>query len=124
MALLKKHAKEINRKDTAFVGIRVSDEVGSFLTLYSLAMGITKSSIITDLLDTWMEEQEIDEEKLYDEIVERSWEAWKNLPKKHTTFYGYCNMLRTEFKFRGIAPEVIDIIVKKLINAKKIKDEA
>jgi|GEM_PF-2733637 hypothetical protein len=116
MATVLKKRQSYNKKEVAYIGILIPKEVASFLSIYSVANGITKTKVINDLLIKWKEETLAtkSEFEYVKQIVELSWESWKNYPIKRTTFYAFCYKLRTEFKARGLKPELINLILDKL----------
>ena len=124
MALITKHSKEDRNVITDFIGVRVPNEIGSFLTLYSLAEGITKSKIILNLLVEWKQgrQREVTVEELYDKIAKRSLESWRHRKQRSVTFYSYCNLLRIELKNRGVNETLVNKLIKMLINEKNKED--
>ncbi len=121
MTLIKKHTKVARSKEASFIGLYVKKEVASFLNLYSLAKGITKSEIMSKLISDWKYDRLRDctDDELITEIAKSSLEAFHTLPKRNTTFYSFCNMLRVELKNRGLTQTVIDEIVKQTTDEKK-----
>jgi hypothetical protein len=121
--LIKKQTKQGGTREATFVGFFVKNNVASFLDLFSLAKGTSKTEIIRNLLLDWYDEKKdsCTNEGLVNDIVERSINAY--CKSKHgITFYGFCNMLRRELKNKRISDENIEIIIKKLADEKRKKD--
>lgn len=116
--------RRVEKKEVIYLGVLVPKEVASFLSLHTTARSITKTKIVIDLLNQWKidclkKQSEFDYIK---EIVELSWESWKTYPLKRTTFYAFCHKLRSEFKYKGLEPETIEIIINKLKYEKEEDD--
>jgi len=118
--ILKKVAKEQKREAT-FLGLYISKEVASFLSLYSLAKGITKTTIVTDEINRWRSERLRDstDEELIDELVKRSIQAYRKMRKNKPMFFPFCGLVRAELKRKGVAPEIIEKVIKRMIHEKK-----
>jgi|SRR5574343_329266 hypothetical protein len=118
MAIIKKQRNPEGTKEVTFIGILVPKEVSSFLLLYTLAEGVTKTSVILDLLQQWKNKRTETESDFIEQIVAKSLYEWHHYPFRKTTFYAFCHRLRLEFKNAKLEQRIIDIIIKKLINEK------
>lgn len=118
MAIIKKQRNPEGTKEVTFVGILVPKEVSSFLLLYTLAEGVTKTSVILDLLGKWKDSRTETESDFVNKIVERSLYEWHHYPFRKTSFYAFCHQLRLQFKNAKLEQRIIDLIIKQLINEK------
>ena len=121
MVLLKTKTRERGIEDTSLIGFKIQKDISSFLSLFCLAKGITKTSILTKLLKDWIiseQQKKITKERLLNSISERAFDTWKNLPKKNRSFQGFLNSLRIEFHFKGIDDKYIDQILEKVQDEK------
>lgn len=119
MVLLKSKKQDL-KKDTGFIGASMPRETVSFLSLFCLATGVTKTSILQRLLYRWTKQQKenYSEKELIKRVVNRALDAWIVFPKKNANFATFKNCLEIEFKNRGIDKHVIDIILKDLVYEK------
>jgi predicted DNA-binding protein len=103
--------------NSKLVGANMPLQVHSYLTLYSLAKGTTKTLIIKELLTNWIEKQRAKEEDwmLIDEIVRRVNVKWGAIKEQSdTTFQQFKVTLRQELLDRGIEERNIKSILQKL----------
>lgn len=109
-------AKEKNSK---FVGVFLPPHINEYLTLYSLAAEIPKTTIITNLLDNWIEETDelLNELELLTKLAEKAIHNFENLKKtKSIGFKRFLLMMDSELKKKGIKTDFINklkIIIKK-----------
>lgn len=118
MPIIKKKLNPEGTKEVTFVGILVPKEVSSFLLLYTLAEGVTKTSVILDLLGKWKDSRTETESDFVNKIVQRSLHEWHHYPFRKTSFYAFCHQLRLQFKNAKLEQRIIDLIIKQLINEK------
>jgi len=121
MVLLKTKTRERGIEDTSLIGFKIQKDISSFLSLFCLAKGITKTSILTKLLKDWTiseQQKKITKESLINSISERAFDTWRNLHKKNRSFQGFLNSLRIEFHFKGIDDKYIDQILEKVQDEK------
>ena len=66
------------REDYRLVGVYLPPRVHDFLTLYTLAEGISKSSLFKMLIDDWVNDQKSigSEKELLQKLGERANEKW------------------------------------------------
>lgn len=108
-------AKE--NKYRRFIGGFVSDELMSYLSLYSLATDVPKSTIFVNVLKQWYDESKIDltEEDLIDLLLKKAKTIHKQEKHKKTFNVNvfYAN-IRTQLNKKGVMKTSIDKIIKKL----------
>lgn len=111
-----KNLAKVN-KDKKFIGGYVSDELMSYLALYSIATDIPKSTIFKNILTDWHKETLLDlaEDELIDSLVDKAMLMYKQDKHKKTfnvnVFYAH---VRTQLNDKRILKECIDKIVTKL----------
>lgn len=122
MPILTKKNK-CDRNDSKFVGVYISTEMFSFLSLYCMANSVTKTSIIAELLDGWNQQRLRDttQEELIRKIALQALLAWKNRPLKKRNFLMFSNALRVELRNKGIEAKFIEKIMN-IIRDEKDKD--
>jgi len=139
MAILKRTIRR-KRKDekASFLGLTIPKEMADYLSLFSLAKGITKSSVIKALLQNWIHKMKEDfvENDLVKIIGFRSFNSWKNpnVPRnfrtagccanpvaKRINFNTFKSSLKIELDYKGLSDYSDGII--KLIEDEKRKDE-
>ena len=121
MVLLKKINKEEgSTRDAVFFGMKMLKEEASFLCLYCLAKGISKSSVVQNLISSWIDEKrkEFTDEELIKIIAERGIRSYLNLPGRQRNFNFFRNKLRLEFKHKTIDESTVDAIIKAITNEK------
>jgi hypothetical protein len=121
MPILKKNnLKDEEKKDTIFVGVRLPKEDVSFLHLFCLLKQLTKTSIIQELLSSWIEkkQKEYSKESLIQLIGEKAFGIYKGLPRQKKNFPIFRSQLRMEFQHKGIDEASVDCIIKALNNEK------
>jgi hypothetical protein len=118
MGILKKSCKSVLKKDAStFLGLRIPKKEASYLALYCLANGKSKTSIVHKLLFKWITDavqKGNTEDFLIDEIVEKVSQIWKDTPKRNINNTSFKSNLSLEFKYKGLDPSIADIIIKKL----------
>jgi len=106
------------KKDYKLVGAYLSSWVHSYLTLYTLAKGNTKSNVLKELLETWISQQRTfyTDEELIQEIIQRIEIQWKLERKTNplASFKKFKEDLRKEFLDKGVKDETVNIIIKEI----------
>ncbi len=71
---------KVTASQSKFVGVWLSQQTNSFLSLYALSKGISKSKIIRDDINTWVEEtkQEYPVRDLITVLIGKYQEEWDN----------------------------------------------
>lgn len=112
MVILKRKIKKKQDSDSNLVGVFIPTRLATYLSLYCLATGKTKSSIFKTLISDWQEEQE--KTNNFDELVYRiairSYNIWKNPNGKRDNFATFKSQLRNELEFKGLGVYVNRII--------------
>ena len=115
MPLLKKIT---SRGDYKMIGVTMRSKFHSYLSLYCLAKGISKASLLKDLIGDWIDEQKAkySDKVLLDEIKERVNEQWTAYieDKPHSNMERYREEIENELLSKGIPQNYIDIITKDL----------
>ena len=105
MTILKRSSKR-KRKDekSSFLGITIPKKLSDYLSLFSIAKGVTKSSIIKGLLIDWAYNmQEVySENDLVHTIGIRSYTVWCNAGGKRANLHTFKNRLKLELKSKGL----------------------
>ena len=108
-------------KGDVFIGITVPKEVASYLSMYSLCTGKTKSKIIRGLLLKWKEEKQkkLTINDLVTLIAKKALNIWEtnNENGKKENYNTFKKLLSIELKTRGLE-KYIDEILNKMINDK------
>ena len=107
-----------NRKktDCKLVGGYLPPQVYTYMTLYALAKGTTKTNIIKELLEEWVKanSKRAKEGKLLEEIVERLFQQWKSIrTRRDMTFEQYKAKVGLELQNKGLGNKV-ELIMKGL----------
>lgn len=107
---------KIRRDKTKLVGVQVPLQSHNFLTLYSLAKGISKAHLLQTLIDDWEKDFEGEESNLIKELSNRINEEWKVRIKEHpkASFNEFKNLLEKELFWKGLTAKQIDIILKQI----------
>jgi hypothetical protein len=90
--------------------------IDHYLTLWSLANGVTKSSVMLSLLEEWVASNRAkkSEKQLMEKIIQRvssQWKIEKAKPNK-PLFEVYIEDVRIELLSRGLSEENVDKILK------------
>jgi len=117
-------SKKLNQKnsDTKFMGLFLPHELNSYLTLYSLCTGESKTIIVTNLLKNWKEESSdaISIDILIELLKKISLKALvKAKNSKGFIFTIFKKETQKELETKGIEKEIIDTIIKTLNEANK-----
>ena len=116
MSILRKKVKKEDINENKFVGGIVPRQFADYLTLYTLAYGVTKSSILTEVLKYWI--VSLSEEVLLESIAKRAYIAWKESDK---TFGDFLTDISLEFDKKGL--NKYSVVLTKLIKDEKKKSE-
>jgi len=103
--------------DTKLVGVLLPLELHSFFSLYTVAKGITKTTIVNDELKNWVHSTQIcgdDENELIKEIVVKIRAKWNTVKIKTPgkTLWDFKRELKTELRLKGISEQHIIQIIK------------
>lgn len=125
-----------NKKDKGvFLGVNISKEDSSFLSLYCNSMGVFKTSIVKKLITDWVEKK--NKTKFHNRLIRMSairiYEVWEEaLPKQNTgrkkykDFDGFCDVILDELISKGLstkdAADVIGHVIE--INNGKEKENS
>jgi len=101
------------------VGVQVPPRVHNYLTLYTLARGITKAELLSALIEGWMEgyKANMSEKELIKELSKRIDIEWKELKQKkpRANFDEFKSRLKYELTKKGLEEQQIAEILIKLI---------
>jgi hypothetical protein len=108
------------KSDLKLIGVTLPPPAFSYVTLYTLAKGISKASLFKSLVNTFIKEQQDREpdNNLVAQVVKRSIVQWK-LKKGQDpslTFKEFKDMLEMELVEREVERKYIDLILKGLTN--------
>jgi len=104
-------------KEVKFVGVHVPLQINSYLTLYAYTNRISKSQIINDLLEKWMNTNGVPIDSLLMELQKEIRTTYQTLKGKGTkSLLQYCGAIRKELLKKGIHPETVEIILKNVVN--------
>ena len=103
------------RKETRLVGTHLSLRVHGYISLYSIARGVSKSEIFNDLITTWMVEQkkEVTDNDLIIEIGQKVNNRWTlNKTKLDAlSFVDFKKKVEQELIQKGINETYIKLIL-------------
>jgi hypothetical protein len=105
------------RKDSKFVGVYLPPRVFNYVTLFSLARGISKSYLFKALIDDWMNsKEEGTEEELIEELVIRVNNEWQIKKKTHPRahFNEFVTSLQNELLSKGVSTKQIMLILSQI----------
>ena len=105
-----------NKQEKRYIlGINVSSATFEFISLHTLANGITKTQVIKPLIEDWISQQQMSDEELLEMIIRRVDTQWKvekrsNADLQFSTFKeniqkGLAGSMRKEY---------IDYIIKEI----------
>lgn len=106
--ILKSKQSRNNKEDVRLVGFQVPIKTASFLSLYCLSEGVTKTVILLNLLNSWCKEQQrnITKEEMIRKIAERAIDTYNNGTKR-TNYPTFCRLLHMEFENKGLSKQDI-----------------
>lgn len=110
-----------DKKDVTFFGMTVSSEAASFLSLYCTAKAVTKTSIVSTLLDKWLKEAQsiYDRNELINEIAQKAIEEFPY--HKSVNINSYLHLLKIELIQKGLCKEDFKEILQIVENDKSTK---
>jgi hypothetical protein len=117
LKITSKNAKVVNSK---MVGVQFPVELHSYFSLFALAKGVTKSSIVKELMNDWyntcMEESDLTPKKLMADLLYKIRIEWKKykVEKPFITLVEFKKTIKNELKHRGIDTKIINVILKQL----------
>ena len=118
MPILKVKSKGTPTAEGRLVGAFVPSQVSSYLSLYTLAHGITKSTIVRDLIEDWYRDKRgvRTDDELIDKIAHIAYMEWKGLVSKFpsSNWHTYQIELSTQLTQKKLTPFNIELILKKL----------
>jgi hypothetical protein len=118
MAIFKVKSKEENEVGTKHVGVILPRHVTSFLTLYCLSKGITKTKVIRELVEKWMYHDAVPstEDLILDLVskIDKQWQACKTSSKSSMVMFK--EQVSRELKAKDMEEEHIQLILNMLTN--------
>jgi uncharacterized OB-fold protein len=111
MPVLKADSKRVGYK---LVGVTVRGRVHTYLSLYTIAKGITKTSIFKELIIGWVDELKKEESdmNLVGQIIKRVQAQWNVEKNRGMSLAEYKTELAQELLTKGITEEHIEMILK------------
>ena len=100
------------------VGVEIPDNLYQLLNLSAICLDTSKSQIMRNALQRWVEEKQIKEDRVITEIVSGFQNLWdkqkleyskEQIPKHFTLFIGRCRM---ELNQKNISQPIFDKIIK------------
>jgi DNA-directed RNA polymerase subunit L len=121
MTMLKVKYKKTTSPEKV-VSIMLKQTVNSYMTIYTIAKEITKTSIIRKLVDDWILQQNHTDttDSLIRDIAKRAsieWLVYSN-KHKHVSFGQYKLQLKDEFMHKGLLESQIEKILMLIKDAK------
>jgi len=116
MSLLKVHSK---RGTSRSLTLDVPSRANSYLTIYSLAVGIPKGQIVRELIEDWLSRQP-DDLSIANKLVERIKREWKiqkslkpiDIVQNHKDFLKYIESIEDELRHKGVEEQHIEMIIE------------
>ncbi len=106
---------DTSRTGHKLVGASLPTEIHSYLTLYTLSRGMSKTKIIRDLLEGWMDVQKRREaeEDLLEKVTYRANARWRIEKSRRTsrTFEQFCLDLKDELLDKGLPDDYVENIL-------------
>jgi hypothetical protein len=113
MAILKNNSKRTEHK---LVGASLPLPVHSYLTIYTLAKGLSKTKIIKPIIEEWVDKhkQKETEIQLIKEIINRYQLQWKLIKSSHpmNNLIEFKKCVEHELKEKGLLINDINLILK------------
>lgn len=115
--------KTKNKREKVSIGVLTDAKDASLLTLYSKAFGVSKTSIISDLIKEWIQKKFTKGFviKLCNRAATRSYTIWAQGLEKHNKgrkkykdFDSFCEVLHDEFRNKGVSLTHTDTILNKV----------
>ena len=100
------------KEETKLLGVHLPPDIFNYVSLYTLAKGITKSKLFKGFIDVWMEEEKETEASLLDELVERIQTEWRKEKKTHprANFAVWLDEIKKELS-KGLTPKQVKHIL-------------
>ena len=108
MSVLKVEYKEKPLVDSKLVGAHLPQQVASYLTLYALAHGITKSTVVRNEIQDWYDERSETEDELIRLLIKRAKEQYES-SKLHIELFK--RKLGIDLRHKGISKKHIETIL-------------
>lgn len=114
----------VNNRKNKFAGVHLPPQINSYFTLFTLAMEVSKSAVLVDLLQNWIEANkesaEFSETALINLIVERAAKTFAELKDNKTfTKSRFYNEITQELLVKGVSDETVTSIITKVKNGTK-----
>lgn len=119
MGIFKKTLSK-SEDNSTFVGAYIPLQVNTYLTIYSLATGISKQKLIINLITQFNQdtEQDMSVNELIEQVALKGFETWGIESKKNNySQNSFFNKMYNELSKKGIDYETCQNIIK------KVKDE-
>lgn len=117
---------ENRRANFKLVGASLPPQVHNYISLYTVAKGLNKTSIMKELFENWMKQQKIkgaSETALMDLIEKRARIQWQiTKTDKTTTFADFKRILINELGRKGVSEDHINTILQKINDKWKEKE--
>ena len=111
-------SNKITTAERDFVGVWISRQSNSFLSLFALSTGVSKSKVIRDMAEKWAEKEKNDHivQDLITVVTEKYQRAWEDRKQLFgitdtNRFIIYKEDLAIRFKRRGIKEHHIEQII-------------
>jgi hypothetical protein len=122
MVILSKQLKKKRGSGVVMIGTYVPKRAASLLSLYCLAHGRTKTSIVKNLINEWVDSNVKDnEDELLELIAQRAFESWSSKVEKRKNWKNFISDLEKELEKNYLEGHSETII--KLIHGKKNESE-
>ena len=116
MTILKTKSRILS--EGKFVGVILSKELHSYLTLHSLAFGESKSNLVRAQMSKWYDSQrELTQSKLIEIISRRANDEWQKTLQYNQpplTLSKFKQELTKDLRRKGLTEEQISIIISSL----------
>lgn len=91
--------------DLKLVGVHLPPEEFNILALYIVAKGITKTRLFKTLINDWMEKEQLNQDDLLEEIVNRVQSEWRKEKKRHprANFDKFITAIKQELTKKGLS---------------------
>ena len=116
MSILKYSSKEVKATEDKFFGGYLPNEVVDFVSLYTTAHGVTKSTVLREMANEWLKKT-LDEKSIDDLIAGIVAKVEKQISIEMSPRFDlrlFSGKLRKELSKRGITDDVINRIIKKV----------
>jgi len=96
------------------VGASLPLQTHNYITLYTLAKGMSKTKILKNLLDDWMSSQKESEEELIAKIIHRAnaqWRIEKARKRSGKPYNLFIKDLEEELLYKGLSEVYVEAII-------------